>query len=161
MSTDHAPPETYRFNKLRESSGSHRVTLVKAAVEAADVNPGPPRPVFANLPVGEGAWVAFDVSRYDSQVQRVRARRAATAELAPGTSVVGEFPVSIRGKLGSVVVLVPKQLVEALDLETAEQVTTVAIAPSAFLFLTASRVDAADGEIATAIEAAREAIDGG
>jgi hypothetical protein len=156
----HEPPADYRFNKLRDSGGSYRLTLVKDAVERADIDPRPPRPELANIPAGDGAWVGFDVDRYGSQQTRVEVRRAVTAELAPGERIVGEYPVSIRGKLGSAVILVPRQLIDALALETAERMTTIALAPGALLFVTEAKATASEPDVEAAIEAARSAVPG-
>lgn len=150
----HDPPDAYRFNKLRDSSGSHRLTLVKAAIEAAEIDVEPPRPVFAHLPAGEGVWLGFDLERYGSQRTRVAVRRAVTAELDPDARVVGEFPVPMRGKLGSAVVTLPSRLVEEAGLREAERVTAVAVAPGLLLFLTKERAAAA-GDVGSALEGAR------
>lgn len=154
----HEPPEDYRFNKLRDSGGSYRLTLVKAAVERADIDPRPSRPELANIPAGDGAWVGFDVDRYGSQRTRVDVRRAVTAELSPGKRIVGEYPVSIRGKLGSAVILVPRQLIDTLGLETAGRVTTIALAPGVLLFVTEAKAKASKSDLRAAIEAARSAV---
>jgi hypothetical protein len=159
MTPDHDPPESYRFNKLRESGGSYRLTLVKAAVDATGIDPKPPRQVLALLPVGPGVWIGFDVAHRESQLDRVRARSVATAELDPGARVVGEYPVRVRGKLGSAVVLVPRELVDALALDDAEQATTVAVGPATLLFATERRIDDSDGELAAACEAVRRELD--
>lgn len=89
MTGTHDPPDSYGFNKLRESGGSNRLTLVKSAVEAADLDPRPPRPVLALIPVGAGTWVRFDVDRYDSQRARVAVRHALPPNSLPtnGSSV--------------------------------------------------------------------------
>lgn len=158
MAGAHDPPEAYRFNKLRDSGGSYRLTLVKDAVERADVDIKPPRPELANIPAGDGAWVGFDTDRYGSQRTRVDVRRAVTAELAPRARIVGEYPVSVRGKLGSAVILVPKQLVDALGLEAAERVTSIAVAPGVLLFVTEEKATAPDTDIESALESARRAV---
>lgn len=155
----HDPPDEFRYNKLREVGGSYQLTLVKTAVDAAEIDSSPPRPVFAHIPAARGAWVAFDVDRYAAQRHRVRVRTAVTDELAPETTVVGEFPVAIRGKLGSAVTRVPQRLAERAGLERPAQITTIALGPGAVLVATQARVEAAGDELAAAIEAARQRLD--
>lgn len=155
----HDPPDEYRYNKLREVGGSFQLTMVKAAVDDAEIDSGPPRPVFAHIPAAPEVWVAFDVDRYASQRHRVQVRTAVTDELAPGTTVVGEFPVAIRGKLGSAVTRVPQRLAERAGLERPAQITTIALAPGAVLLASEAEVEAAGDELAAAILAARERLD--
>lgn len=156
MTTEEAPPADYRFNKLRKTGGSHRLTLVKTAVREADLDPGPPRPVLAHIPAANGTWVAFHIRRYPSQQRRVRLRQAVTDELAANQPIVGEYPVELRGKLGSAITLVPKQLVDAVDIRTRDQVTTIAIAPEAVLFISEGATDAAGDRLRSAIDTARK-----
>lgn len=158
MTGKHDPPTSYRFNKLRKSSGSYRVTLVKDAVEAANIDTTPPRPVFANLPVGGGVWIGFDIDRYTSQRTRVAVRHAVTTELDPDARIVGEFPVPLQGKLGSAVVTLPSQLVDETDLHTAERVTTIAIAPDLVLFVTEAKATASDVDMRSALDRARQTL---
>lgn len=155
----HDPPDDYRFNKLRTVGGSYRLTLVKAAVDNGEIDPGPPRPVFAHIPASEGVWVGFEATRFDSQRDRVAVREAVTAALDGDEPVVGEFPVAIRGKLGSAVMRVPQQLAERVDMDVGARITTVAVAPGLVLFATEDRIDADEAQFAAAIEAARRAVD--
>lgn len=149
-------PESFGFNKLRKSSGSHRLTIVKDAVQAAEIDPRPPRPVLALLPVCDGAWIGFDVDRHDSQRARVRVRHTLTAALAPDTQVVGEYPVAVRGKLGSALLILPKQLIDTLDLEVQERVTTIPVVTGCLLFATESFTEDPGNDLGAALEAARD-----
>ncbi|MFW6435511.1 MAG: hypothetical protein ACOCY1_03950 [Halovenus sp.] len=158
MSGKHDPPATYQFNKLRESSGSYRVTLVKDAIEEAEIDTTPPRPVFAHIPAAEGSWIGFDVERYDSQRTRVAVRHAVTAELDSGMQIVGEFPVPLRGKLGSAVLTLPSQLIDGADLRSAERVTTIAVAPGLVLFVTEATVTDPEADVASALDRARQTL---
>lgn len=158
MSTPHDPPATFRFNKLRTTGGSSRLTLVKAAVERADVDPRPPRPELAHLPAAPGVWLALEVARHPSQTRRVAVRAAVSDCFDPEEPLVGEFPVTLKGKLGSAVTLVPSDLVDRIGLEAGTRVTTVAVGPGALLLVTAEVVDADPAAVAEAIDRAREAI---
>lgn len=158
MVQDHDPPEAYQFNNLRKAGGSNRLTLVKASVENADIDPSPPRPRFAQIPAGGGVWIGFDIARYESQLDRVRIRHAVTEALLSDTRIVGEYSVPIQGKLGSAVILVPRQLVETLDLDSADRVTNIAIAPGILLFVTETKSTESPAAIETAIDAARQAV---
>lgn len=158
MSAPHDPPETFRFNKLRSTGGSTRLTLVKDAVDQADIDPRPPRPELAHLPVAPGVWLAFDVQRHPSQAERVAVRTTVSEALGSEASVVGEFPVALQGKLGSAVTLVPRELVDRADLEVGEDVTTIALGPGALLFATRAVINGTGEEIAAGIRAARSAL---
>lgn len=159
MAAPHDPPETFRFNKLRTTGGSTRLTVVKEAVEGAGIEPRPPRPELAHLPAAPGVWLALDVERYPSQTDRVAIRSAVSDRFPTGEPLVGEFPVELQGKLGSAVTLVPRQLVDRADLEPGERVTAVALHPGALLFLTRTVVEADPDGPAAAIRAARETIE--
>lgn len=161
MTGSYGPPESFGFNKLRKSSGSHRLTLVKEAVRAAEIDPRPPRPVLALLPVSDGAWVGCDVDRHASQRARVDVRHALTAELAPETDVVGEYPVTVRGKLGSALLILPKQLVDTLYLESQERVTTVPVVAGCLLFATESLAADPETDLGAALDAARACFSDG
>lgn len=156
VSPTHNPPETYRFNKLREAGGSIRLTLVKAALETADVDPRPPRPLFAHIPAGDGVWLAFDVEQYESQQTRVRARSALTAKIPGDSHVVGEYPISLRGKLGSGVTIVPKRLADTVGVTVGDDVTTIAVGPGVLLFVAEQQVSALD--VGSTLEAIRETL---
>jgi hypothetical protein len=154
----HDPPVSFRFNKLRTTGGSYRLTLVKSAVDAAEVDPRPPRPELAHLPAARGAWLGIDIERHPDQRGRVAAREAVTVEFAPGASMVGEYPVPLRGKLGSAVTRIPGEIIDRLDLETGDQLTTIAIADGALLFVTQGLVESAPADVAAAIAGARVAL---
>lgn len=158
MTESSGPADSYGFNKFRKSSGSHRLTLVKAAVQAAEIDPRPPRPVLALLPVADRAWVGFEVDRYDSQRDRVDVRYALTETLANDTHVIGEFPVTVRGKLGSALILLPKGLVDTLDLTVGDRVTTVPVATGCLLFVTESMATDPDTDLEAGLAAARDAL---
>ena len=159
MANGHNPPADFQFNKLRTAGGSHRLTLVKAAVEQAKIDVGPPRPTIAHIPVGDGVWVGFDVDRYPSQLNRVRIRSQITNSFSPESTVVGEFPVPLQGKLGSAVTLVPKQLVESLESDTDVRVTTVALTPGLLLFATEQRITDGSIDIESVLHAGFEPVD--
>lgn len=158
MTGRHDPPAAYQFNKLRESGGSYRVTLVKDAVDAAEIETRPPSSVFAQIPACDGVWVGFDISRYESQRTRVAVRHAVTAELDPDARVVGEFPVPLRGKLGSAVLTLPSQLLDEADLRAAERVTTIAVAEGLVLFVTEATATDPETGVASALERARQTL---
>lgn len=150
--------ERIRTNKLRTTGGSFRLTLVKGAVDKAGIDPRPPRPTLAHLPAAPGAWLAFDVDRYPSQRDRVAVRAAVTERLAPETTIVGEFPVELRGKLGSAVTRVPGELLEAVDIAAGDELANTAIGTGCILVLCKSSVTVDPEIISDAIEAARERL---
>jgi antitoxin component of MazEF toxin-antitoxin module len=156
VSPSHDPPESYQFNKLRDAGGSTRLTLVKSAVDTAGIAPRPPRPQVAHIPAGDGVWLAFDVDQYDSQQTRVEARKALTAQLPGDSRIVGEYPVSLRGKLGSAVTIVPKELAETVGIEIGDQISTVAVTSGVLLFLEEERVSELD--IVTILDAIRAVL---
>lgn len=158
MSASHDPPETYRFNKLRSTGGSARLTLVKAAVDRAEIDARPPRPVFAHLPAAPGAWLAADVDVYESQRRRVEARAAVTGQLATDFSAVGEFPIHLKGKLGSAVTRVPKGVLDHANLEVGEEITAIAVGSGAVLLLTKQVVYDDLHDIEETIAAARTSL---
>lgn len=158
MSAPHDPPETFRFNKLRSTGGSTRLTLVKDAVDQADIDPRPPRPELAHLPAAPGVWLAFAVERHPSQADRVAVRTAVTEALGSEAPIVGEFPVDLQGKLGSAVTLVPRQLVERADLDVGEDVTTISLGTGALLFATRDVINGDPDEIPAGIRAAKTAL---
>lgn len=127
-------------------------------MDAADIEITPPRPMVAFLPVATGAWMGFEVDRYPSQLERVRVRTAVTRAVGSEADVVGEFPVALRGKVGSVVTLVPKSLVGSVDLSIGDRITTIAVAPGLLLFVTESLIEESETDMAGAIEAARNAL---
>lgn len=147
-----------RTNKLRTTGGSHRLTLVKSAVDEAGIDTRPPRPTLAHLPAGRGVWLAFDVDRYPSQRDRVAARAAVTERFEPTEPVVGEFPVELRGKLGSAVTRVPGELLDRVGLETGDEVATVAVAPGALLVVAAWTAADRPDAVAGAVEAAHAVL---
>lgn len=158
MSAPHDPPETFRFNKLRSTGGSTRLTLVKDAVDRAAIDPRPPRPELAHIPAAPGVWLAFAVERHSSQADRVAVRTAVSRALGSDAVIVGEFPVELQGKLGSAVTLVPRELVDRAELAGDEDVTTTALGPGALLFATRQvTTDNPDG-IAAGIRGARSAV---
>ena len=158
MSPDPTQVETARTNKLRTTGGSHRLTLVKAAVDEAGIDPRPPRPTLAHLPAGPGVWLAFDVDQYPSQRDRVAARAAVSDLFEPAEPIVGEFPIQLRGKLGSAVTRVPGELLDRVGLQTGDGVATIAVAPGALLVVAASVAGERPEEVAAAAEAARAAL---
>lgn len=160
VASTHDPPEVYRYNKLRTTGGSSRLTLVKAAVDRADVDPRPPRLELAHLPAAPGVWLALDVARYPAQTDRVAVRSAVSEAIETEGPIVGEFPVTLQGKLGSAVTLVPSDLVDRIDLESGTPVTTVALGPGALLLVAADVVEGEREAVGTAIEWAREAVAG-
>lgn len=158
MRPDPEQIESARANKLRTTGGSHRLTLVKGAVDEADIDTRPPRPTLAHLPAGPGVWLAFDVELYPSQRDRVAARAAVSNRFEPTEPVVGEFPVELRGKLGSAVTRVPGELLDRVGLKTGNEVATIAVAPGALLVIDASTVVDRPVAVAEAIEAAHTAL---
>ena len=161
MPPPHEPPDTFRFNTLRTTGGSTRLTLVKAAVQEAGIEPRPPRPELAHLPAAPGVWLALDVDRHSEQARRVAVRTAVSEAFGVESPIVGEFPVELQGKLGSAVTLVPRQLVDRAALESGTPVTTIAVGPGALLFVIQPVVDAEPAAVTAAIAAAREALDPG
>lgn len=156
VSPSHDPPESYRYNKLRKAGGSTRLTLVKSAVDTAGIDTRPPRPLVAHIPAGDGVWIAFEVDEYGSQQLRVRTRTALTAELSGDRKIVGEYPVPLRGKLGSAVTLVPKRLAETVGIEIGDQISTVAVTSGVLLLLEEERVSELD--VAAVLEAIRTVL---
>jgi hypothetical protein len=156
MAPSHDPPDSFKYNTVREAGGSTRLTMLKAAVDEADIDPSPPRPVFAHIPAAEGIWLAFAVDAYDSQLTRVQVRTALTEAVSPETRIVGEYPIPVTGKLGSAITLVPKRLAEAIDLSIDDGVTTIAVAPELLLFATEDRIASMDVE--AALDATRDAL---
>lgn len=159
MSALHDPPEEFQFNKLRKTGGSYRLTLVKPAVDEANIDPRPPRPELVHLPTAPCAWLGIDLEAHPVQTERVAARSAVTEELDPGIPMAGEFPVSLKGKLGSAVTRVPPDVVDRLDLETGTGVTTIAITDGALLFVTEDVVEETPGRVLDAVAAARVVLD--
>jgi hypothetical protein len=158
VSAPHDPPETFRFNTLRSTGGSTRLTLVKAAVDAAGIDPRPPRPELAHLPAAPGVWLAFAVEEFPSQAERVAVRAAVSEALDSEAPVVGEFPVALQGKLGSAVTLVPRELVDRADLDLGQDVTTVSLGNGALLFVTKAVINDDPDAIDAIVQAARAAL---
>lgn len=123
------------------------MTLVKAAAESAKIDPDPPRPTFAYIPVCDGSWLGFEVAYYDSQLNRVQIRAKISDILSPETRIVGEYPVKIRGKLGSSVTLIPRKLVEAVDLSMDDSVTVITLARGLILFVTKQKISSSQTKI--------------
>ena len=159
MSTAHDPPRTYAFNKLRTTGGSYRLTLVKAAVNQAAIEVRPPRPVMAHLPAAPGAWIAVDPTVHDSQRTRVAARAAVTAKLAPEYAAVGEFPVHLQGKVGSAVTRVPGEVVERVEVQAGDQLTTIALGPGAVLLVAQRLVSSSPETVAEATAEGRAVLE--
>lgn len=156
MSPSNDLPETFQFNKLRDAGGSTRLTLVKSAVAAANIDPKPPRPLIAHIPAGDGIWLGFDVDQYESQQTRVDARTALTAELPGDNRIVGEYPVPLTGKLGSSVTLIPKGLADTVSVSVEDCITTVPVTSGVLLFIQEERASELDTE--TVLEAIREIV---
>lgn len=148
----------YQYNKLRTVGGSHRLTLVKGAVDDAVVDVKPPRPTFAFLPAAQGTWVGFDIDHFDSQRERVHIRAAITDTFDPDMNLVGEYPVDLRGKVGSTVARIPSELVQLLELEVGDRITTISLAKGALLFVREMIVQSSGTAVERAIGAARMII---
>lgn len=159
VSATHDPPEDFQFNKLRQTGGSYRLTLVKPAVDRANIDPRPPRPELVHLPASPCAWLGIDLEAHPSQSDRVAAREAVTDKLAPGTPMAGECPVSLKGKLGSAVTRVPQDVVDRLDLETGNRVTTITITDGALLFVTERVIEDSPETVLEAVAAARATLE--
>jgi antitoxin component of MazEF toxin-antitoxin module len=159
MSTAHDPPRTYGFNKLRTTGGSYRLTLVKAAVNRATIEVRPPRPVLAHLPAAPGAWIAVDPALHESQPTRVEARVAVTGAFEPEYLAVGEFPVHLQGKVGSAVTRIPGEVVERVEVETGDQVTTIALGHGAVLLVAQRLVSSRPEAVVEATTAGRATLD--
>lgn len=156
--SDEEESTNVRFNKLRTTGGSSRLTLVKGAVDEAGIDPRPPRPTLGHLPAGPGVWLAFDLEQYPSQSDRVAARVAVSEALGIDESIVGEFPVELRGKLGSAVTRVPGELVERVDVSVGERLAVIAVAEGALLVAAERVVDEQSGAIERAVDAAQTAL---
>lgn len=157
VSPQHDPPASCQFNKLRKAGGSKRLTLVKAAVDAAGIESSPPRPLLAHIPAGDGIWLAFDTDQFESQCERVEIRTGLSEHVSPSEQIVGEYPVFLRGKLGSSVTIVPKRLSDSVGVAVEDQITTIAVGTGMLLFLTESAASEIDIELV--LERLRQELD--
>ncbi len=152
--------DEYEFNTLRTVGGSVRLTLLKDAAVAAEIDVAPPRPTLVHLPAAPGVWLGCILAQYPSQRERVRLRGVVTDTLATDMTIVGEYPVDLRGKVGSTVTSVPPALVERLGLEVGEGITTLPIAPGLVLFVSEPAIDRFGCSIGAAGESLERAMIG-